>query len=850
MKSLVSIGIPTCNRPETLSLALSDCINQSYKSLEIIVSDGCICCAEIEKIVNEFIKSDNRIKFFKQDKRITVLENFKFVLNQAKGEYFYWLADDDRLEKYFIEKMLEIFSKNPECVLAYSEPYLFNKEGWESEEVLHSKIETRGLTKLQALRCILRNQNLNNEAYGLYKTEAISSYYFPKFFGEDNARLLHIGLEGAIFKGEPGLVRIRLGGDGSSNETIIKASGLKRSFFNLYFGYIAQAIGFLKFLWESNKLKIFEKIACIFLIIERIVFVRLYRESILNDFYKFFRKVARKVKIKLLILKVNINSTPKKIKKFSCDSIDLFRVWYRFKRNVKKSNVEINLTKNLLIVSLEGMNYFMPTIWGILTTGLTYYGYNIFALSLRKSKLNNRYYKIFNIKLIFWEDILKNGVILFSDAISNLEIAMTNCKSYLDFYNFNFNDFPLGKFGISTYCRNYFFGDIDLSDNEAKKKLKEYIKSTYLHFLCAEKFLKDFKIDKAFFTELNTDSYGGVYKACLDNNVDIIRWASSNRDNSFFMQHINKSFNSFHHSSISANTWKRIKNKDFLEWQEKELQDFFEKRYKGEWKIFSRNYKNTQLFETDEVRLKLGVTDNDKIAIIFSHILYDNLYFYGTDLFLNYNEWLVETVKTACDNKKVKWFIKLHPSNVWRREKGSTEYLETVLLDKYFGKLPDHIKIIGPDTPISPLSWMKTADFGVTVRGTVGLEMACMGKPVITAGTGRYEGVGFTLDSKNKEEYQRRLLNLPEGAELTDEQIKLARKYTFALYMGKNFEFFSIEAALGAGKHEVVQYNDMLFLPSNLIKNLNPRDWEDVKRLAEWLENIEENDYFKWELFS
>lgn len=849
MNSLVSIGIPTCNRPETLSLALSDCINQSYKNIEIIVSDGCICCAEIEKKVKEFAKSDSRIKFFKQDKRITVLENFKFVLSQAKGEYFYWLADDDRLSRCFIEKMLEIFSKNPECVLAYSEPYLFNKEGWESEEVLQSKIETHGLTKLQALRRILRNQNLNNEAYGLYKTKAISGYYFPKIFGEDNARLLHTGLEGAIFKGEPGLVRIRLGGDGSSNETIIKASGLKRSHSNLYFGYIMQAVGFLRFLWKSNKLKIFEKVACIFLIMERIIFVKLYRESILNDFYKFLRKVARKVKIKLLVLKSNIKNTPKKIKKFSFDSIDLFRVWYKFKRNVKKSNIEINPIKNLLIVSLEGMNYFMPTIWGILTTGLKYYGYNIFTLSLRKSKLNNRYYKIFNIKLIFWEDILKSGVSFFSNAIYKLEIAMANCKSYLDFYNFNFNGFQLGKFGISTYCRNYFVGDIDLSDNDAKEKLKEYIKSTYLHFLCAKKFLYDFKIDKAFFTELNTDSYGGVYKACLENNVDIIKWASSNRDNSLFIQHINKSFNSVHHASISPYTWERIKDKDFLEWQEKELQDFFEKRYKGEWKIFARNYKNTQLLEADEVRSKLGLTGNDKIAIIYSHILYDNLYFYGTDLFLNYNEWLVETVKTACDNKKVKWFIKIHPSNIWRRETGSNEYLETILLRKHFSKLPDHIKIIGPDTPISPLSWMKTADFGVTVRGTVGLEMACMGKPVITAGTGRYEGVGFTLDSKGKEEYQQRLLNLPAGAELTKEQMLLARKYTFALYVGKNFDLFSIETTSGTGKHEVVHYNDLLFLPSDLIKNLHPRDWGDIKRLAKWLEHIEENDYFKWELF-
>jgi glycosyltransferase involved in cell wall biosynthesis len=849
MDNLVSIGIPTCNRPELLKLALSDCLNQTYKNIEIIVSDGCLCCPEIEKVINELAASDKRIKFFKQPHKITALENFKFVLNQSKGEYFLWLADDDRLDISLIDKMLEVFKKNPDCVLAYSEPYLFNKEGWQSENVMSSKIVTAGMSKLKALRCILRNQNLNTEAYGLYKKEAISGYTFPAIFGEDNARLLHACLEGSIFKGHPGLLRIRLGGDGSSNETIINASGLKKNIINLYFGYLAQANGFLHFLWKSKKLNFFEKFACIFLIFERIVFVRTYRVSIINDFNRFIRKIARPVKIMLLKPKYKIIGISRKIRKSYLDSVDLKRVADRFKNNVKFQALDVIPSKNLLIVSLEGMNYFMPTIWGLLTTGLRYYGYDILALTLKSSKLNNRYYKIFGVKLIYWEDIIKEGKELYSKDIDALDNAMLNCKNFLDYYNFSIDNFALGKFGISTYCRSFLVGDIDFSDSQAVEKLKYYIRSTYLHFLCAKKFVTDSKIDKAFFTELNTDSYGGVYKACLEKNVDVVKWASSNRDNSLFIQHISKNFNSVHHSSISPYVWEKIKNKKFLDWQEKELQDFIEKRYKGKWKIFARNYKNTNIIEADEVRRKIGLSKEDKIAIIYSHILYDNIYFYGTDLFYNYNEWLVETVRAACKNKNIKWFIKIHPSNIWRRERDTTEYLEIVILNKFFKKLPDHIKIIGPDTTISPLSWMQTADYGVTVRGTVGLEMACIGKPVITAGTGRYEGVGFTIDSKSREEYIERLLNLPENADFTEEQTELARKYAYALFMGKNFDFYSIETSLSAGKREVVQYNDMLYLPSDLTKGVNPGDWKDVKELARWLEHTEENDYFKWKLF-
>ncbi len=51
---------------------------------------------------------------------------------------------------------------------------------------------------------------------------------------------------------------------------------------------------------------------------ERILFVKLYRKSILNNFYKFFIKIAKKVKIKLLVSKSNINSAPRIIKKKKC----------------------------------------------------------------------------------------------------------------------------------------------------------------------------------------------------------------------------------------------------------------------------------------------------------------------------------------------------------------------------------------------------------------------------------------------------------------------------------------------------------------------------------------------------
>ena len=55
---------------------------------------------------------------------------------------------------------------------------------------------------------------------------------------------------------------------------------------------------------------------------------------------------------------------------------------------------------------------------------------------------------------------------------------------------------------------------------------------------------------------------------------------------------------------------------------------------------------------------------------------------------------------------------------------------------------------------------MNLCDYGLTVRGTVGIELAALGKTVITAGTGRYEKANITINPKSIDEYENVILNL------------------------------------------------------------------------------------------
>jgi glycosyltransferase involved in cell wall biosynthesis len=53
--SLVTVGIPTYNRPELLARALDLICNQSYKNLQIIVSDKASTDLAVRDVVSDFM---------------------------------------------------------------------------------------------------------------------------------------------------------------------------------------------------------------------------------------------------------------------------------------------------------------------------------------------------------------------------------------------------------------------------------------------------------------------------------------------------------------------------------------------------------------------------------------------------------------------------------------------------------------------------------------------------------------------------------------------------------------------------------------------------------------------------
>lgn len=98
---LVTIAIPTYNRADNyLRQALESALSQTYQHIEIIVSDN-HSTDNTEAVVKNL--SDPRMRYFRQAENIGANNNFNFCLEQAKGDYFSLLQDDDMIDSDFVD---------------------------------------------------------------------------------------------------------------------------------------------------------------------------------------------------------------------------------------------------------------------------------------------------------------------------------------------------------------------------------------------------------------------------------------------------------------------------------------------------------------------------------------------------------------------------------------------------------------------------------------------------------------------------------------------------------------------------------------------------------------------------
>ena len=126
---LVSVIIPTFNRPKYFREALDSVLNQTYRNLEVVISDDSTN-DETEALIQDYLARDRRIKYFR-NKGFTSHDNWNFLraYNNPVAEYVNWLMDDDLFYPTKLEKMVEVYRNNPDVSLVTSAKNFIDADG-------------------------------------------------------------------------------------------------------------------------------------------------------------------------------------------------------------------------------------------------------------------------------------------------------------------------------------------------------------------------------------------------------------------------------------------------------------------------------------------------------------------------------------------------------------------------------------------------------------------------------------------------------------------------------------------------------------------------------------------------
>ncbi|MCI8273621.1 MAG: glycosyltransferase [Clostridia bacterium] len=157
MEEKVDILVTTYNTKEKyLRKQIESILKQTHKNMQVYISDDNSTEPEVEKILKEYEKKDERIKLFIQQTNLGYNKNFEFLLKQSTSKYIMFSDHDDVWHKDKVEKSLkQIVRDNVDMV--YSNCRQVDEDGVVLQEDYFKYKNVpiiKGTNRLAVTRCV------------------------------------------------------------------------------------------------------------------------------------------------------------------------------------------------------------------------------------------------------------------------------------------------------------------------------------------------------------------------------------------------------------------------------------------------------------------------------------------------------------------------------------------------------------------------------------------------------------------------------------------------------------------------------------------------------------------------
>lgn len=169
----VTVGLPVYNGAATVARAIDAILGQTHQKLVLLISDNASTDAT-PAICESIAAQDARVKFIRHDQNQGALQNFRFVLDQARTPFFMWAAHDDWLDSDTIAQCRRALLHHDNACAALPETLIHANAS--STRQARGAASIGGPVAIRLARFLMRPAD-NSRYYGLFRTEMLRNSF-------------------------------------------------------------------------------------------------------------------------------------------------------------------------------------------------------------------------------------------------------------------------------------------------------------------------------------------------------------------------------------------------------------------------------------------------------------------------------------------------------------------------------------------------------------------------------------------------------------------------------------------------------------------------------------------------
>jgi glycosyltransferase involved in cell wall biosynthesis len=112
----VSLGLPVFNGENFIADAIASVLAQTFTDFELILQDNASTDRTAE-LCAAFAARDPRVRYLRNASNLGLAPNYNLAFENARGQYFKWMAHDDYLEPTYLAETVRVLDQRPEAVL-------------------------------------------------------------------------------------------------------------------------------------------------------------------------------------------------------------------------------------------------------------------------------------------------------------------------------------------------------------------------------------------------------------------------------------------------------------------------------------------------------------------------------------------------------------------------------------------------------------------------------------------------------------------------------------------------------------------------------------------------------------